>query len=212
MLGIFRSISIVSLFAGLIIAANNYFIKNKSITESFLSGFHEIDSTGNAENNEHQKPVIGPGIYYVADTLSEPIDVYKDVLKKEQYEDGLAPMSKLDIKQIENGLGYSDLLYGQYTDEGGWVNMKDIVSESEMFPGNEYGKYQVKSTEINGINLYKDFFLKKKFRKKLKPMKEISIYKIRNDIGYFKDLYISDLGMISGWVELNKLKQIKSGF
>ncbi len=146
------------------------------------------------------------GHYFVNDTLVEGIFVYRDVFKKRKYPSKLSSMSELDIKKIENGMGYSELLYGQYSNIGGWVKMDEVTYYDDMFPDKEKGDYLVKSSAINGIIIYKDKLRKKKFKTKIAAMQEIQVSKISNGMAYTKMFITSNYDIISGWVEFQYLE------
>jgi hypothetical protein len=114
-------------------------------------------------------------------------------------------MSGLDIKKIENGMGYSELLYGQYRNIGGWVKMVDVVYYSDMFPEKDRGVYTVKSSAIKGIFIYKDKLRKKKYNTKIAAMQEIQVSKISNGMAYTKMFVTSNYDIITGWVEFQYL-------
>jgi len=152
------------------------------------------------------------GHYFVNDTLVEGIIVYRDVFKKRKYTSKLSSMSELDIKKIENGMGYSELLYGQYSKIGGWVKMDDVIYYDDMFPSKDKGVYLVKSSEINGIVIYKDKLRKKRFRTKIAEMQEIQVSKVSNGMAYTKMYITSNYEIISGWVEFKNLEFKEKGY
>ena len=147
------------------------------------------------------------GYYYVNDSLVDGIIVYKDVYKKNNFSKKLPSMSELDIKKIENGMGYSELLYGQYANKGGWVKMNDVTYHKDMFPENDKGVYFVKSSAVKGIPIYKDKMRKKKYNTRIAQMKELDISKISGGMAYTKFFITSDFEMISGWVDINYLEK-----
>lgn len=152
------------------------------------------------------------GHYFVNDTLVEGIVVYKDVFKKRKYPSKLSSMSELDIKKIENGMGYSELLYGQYSKIGGWVKMDEVTYYDDMFTGEDKGVYLVKSSAINGIVIYKDKLRNKKYKTKIAAMQEIQVSKVSKGMAYTKMFITSNNDIVSGWVEFQYLEFKEKGF
>ena len=184
---------------------NYYDSLNKTDTKKNGLSFKK-NETENSEGIEKITPKTTIGHYYVNDTLVDGIYIYKDVFKKNKFQSKLTSMSELDIKKIENGMGYSELLYGQYRTVGGWVRMIDVTYYDDMFPEKDRGVYFVKSSAIHGINIYKDKFRKKKYNTKITAMKEIEVSKISNGMAYTKMLITSNYDLISGWVEIQYLE------
>jgi hypothetical protein len=205
----FKYLSYLCFAAAIFLGLKNW------ILEPGYTGIGQIETNGlptkesvleskSGSNNLTPKTTLGH--YFVNDTLVEGIVVYKDVFKKRKYPSKLSSMSELNIKKIENGMGYSDLLYGQYSNVGGWVKMDDVVYYDDMFPDKDDGVYLVKSSAINGIVIYKDKLRKKKYKTKISAMQEIHVSKISNGMAYTKMFITSNYDIISGWVDVQNLE------
>lgn len=152
-----------------------------------------------------------PGYYCVNFDQVEGIVSYKNVLKTKKNPKKIKAMQKLYITKVENGLGYFD----KYMDEGfdlnyipaGWVDMS-LLYKSDITEPIE--RYTVKSTEIDGVEVYKDYQLDNKFKSKLNAMQEVQVvFVVDGKVGYVRDVVFNNdyLNKVSGWIDLTKFEK-----
>jgi hypothetical protein len=187
----------------LLIAGKNYFCNKQKLTGSAEASVSSTNSQPNSASNNTE-----PGYYRVGYEAVDGITSYKNVLKTKTNSKKLKPMQKISISSIEDGMGYFDSFLDDSYNQipGGWVDMRDLIKSALL---DETTYYKVKSTEIDGAEVYKDYLMKKKYKSRLEPMKDVRIVLVvDNKLGYADDLYFSgDYNKYSGWVELSKLEK-----
>jgi hypothetical protein len=176
----------------------------KSESTSLVSNPNDTSNSTKQSNNDHQTEELSePGRYRIDYRLTSPVIVYKDVMKSKKSKCKFSPMQSVNIIKVENGLGYFED-YINYESQKGWVEMNKLVKLEPLYMESIGKRYRVKSSEINGIQVYKDFSKKKTYAKKLEPMEEFEVLYIIEDMGCNVD---DILNFKVQWVEMNKLEK-----
>ena len=164
-------------------------------------------SSFNSENKGtiQQEPelITKPGNYRIDYRLTAPVIVYKDVLKSKKIRFQFKPMQSVNILKIENGLGYFEA-YINYDSQKGWVEVDKLIKIEPLYMESIGKRYRVKSTEIDGVKVYKDFYKRKTYSKKLEPMEEFEVMYVIDGMGCKVDDLIE---FKVEWVEMDKLEK-----
>ena len=176
-----------------------------------LTGLTKDNSQPATENVETAVVNDQPGYYCVNYDQVDGIVSYKNVLKTKNNPRKIKAMQKLNISKVENGLGY----FEKFMDEGfdlnyipaGWVDMS-LLYKSDIIEPSE--RYTVNSVEVDGVDVYKDYNLNKKYKSKLSAMQEVQVVlTVDGKIGYIRDVVFNNdyLNKVSGWVDLSKFQK-----
>jgi hypothetical protein len=149
------------------------------------------------------------GLYYVSDSAFNGIIVYKDKSRSVRFDNDLPSMEPVNVISVQDGMGYTQYVQGQYIEEGAWIDIRDLIPVDIMFTEADKGIYTVTKKLKKGVYLYRDRGRKSKYPKKIPVMKEIEIIKVVDGMGYTTRLTSRGSDTLKGWLEMKNLIRVK---
>jgi hypothetical protein len=148
-----------------------------------------------------------PGDYVVAEDVLIAAPIYKDKKKKIKLSARIQSMEKVKIDVVEDSMGFFEAFYDDDFQNipRGWIEMKNLAPEKGYFISTYGEAYRIRSDQENVI-VYKDHLKKNKYKTKLQAMDRLKVYRISNEMAFFKDFY-KQTNKLRGWIELSRLEK-----